>query len=78
MIKTKFYLGKLKQWSNHKLKGYEIWVAGLNSEKKIKNIYDIINKVKVIDTSLCNKIVKNLGNHFGVVILSKDLYFITK
>ena len=75
MTKTKFYLGKLKQWSYFKFNGYEIWLAGLNSEKKIKNIYNAINKIKIIDTRLCNKILQNLGDHFGIVILSQDWSF---
>ena len=75
MIKTEFYLGKLKQWSYFKFNSYEIWLAGLNSEKKIKNIYDVINKIKIIDTRLCNKILQNLGDHFGIVILSQDWSF---
>ena len=75
MIKTKFYLGKLRQWSYFKFNGYEIWLAGLNSEKQIKNIYDVISKIKIIDTKLCNKIIQNLGDHFGIIILSQDWSF---
>ena len=31
-------------------------------------IWSIIDKSNIIDIGFCKKVIKNLGNHFGVII----------
>ena len=75
MIKTVFNSGKLKQWICYRGHNYIIWLAGLNSEKYIQNILEIIDKVNNINLILCKKIIKNFGDHFGIIIQTFDWTF---
>lgn len=75
MMKPIFNSGKFNQWVSYRGDNYLIWVAGLNSEKNILNILKIIDKVSYINLTLCKRIIKNFGNHFGIIIQTVDWTF---
>ena len=74
-MKPIFNSGKFNQWVSYRGDNYLIWVAGLNSEKNILNILKIIDKVSYINLTLCKRIIKNFGNHFGIIIQTVDWTF---
>ena len=66
MKKTNFNPGRFKQWSYFKKNKDVIWLAGLNSNKYISDIFSLIIKIDIVNLSVCKKILKYLGNHFEV------------
>ena len=75
MKKTSFNPGKFKQWTYFKKKKDIIWLAGLNNNKYISNIFSLIINVDIVNLSICKKILKYLGNHFGIVIITPNWSF---
>ena len=75
MRRVKFNPGKLKQWSCYKKNNIIIWYAGINDENTYTNIFNITKKAKLIDVRFCKKIVKYLGDHFGIVISTPSWTF---
>ena len=67
-----FLLGHLKQWKCYKKNNLEIWFSGYNSEKNLDSIISLLYKCSNVDLSICKKIVSYLGEHFGIVIISKN------
>ena len=43
MRRVKFNIGKLKQWSYYKKNNIIIWLAGLNNENSVNEIWSIID-----------------------------------
>ena len=75
MKKSNFNPGKFNQWSCFKKNKNIIWLAGLNNTKYISNIFSLIIKIDVVNISVCKKIFKYLGNHFGIVIITPNWSF---
>ncbi len=75
MKKINFNPGKLQQWSRFKKKENTIWVAGHNSHKYISNIFLLIDEALNVNLSFCKKVLKYLGNHFGIIIITPNWAF---
>ena len=75
MNKINFNPGKLQQWSCFKKKENTIWVAGHNSNKYISNIFLLIDEALNINLIFCKKVLKYLGNHFGIIIITPKWTF---
>jgi len=75
MNKFNFLSGCIGQWQLHKRGSFKIWLAGYDNEKNLDVIIDLISKFNSINVINCRKIVSNLGEHFGIIIISPKWVF---
>ena len=75
MKKTKFILGKIKNWESFKIAEAVLFLAGINKKEVFDNIYEGVSqlvKKKKLDYQALLKIINSLDDQFGLVLLTKN------
>lgn len=72
---VKFLSGKSHQWINYNINDYIIWIAADNNKLIAENIAKELENIKIINEKDISKILNNIGDHFGVIVIYKDWSF---
>ena len=75
MSSVKFIPGKIKQWSLQKKGGLSIWLAGDNKSSKYNYLIEKLANNILINKDYIKNIIKNIDDHFGIVVISKNWSF---
>ena len=72
ILSAKFIPDSLGQWVLYKKNKYSIWISGNNTEEKFNYLKEKLASDKKIDKNYIKEIIKNIDDHFGIVILANN------
>ena len=72
ILSAKFIPDSLGQWVLYKKDKYSIWISGNNTEEKFNYLKEKLAFDKKIDKNYIKEIIKNIDDHFGIVILANN------